>query len=95
MSSGDHGKVEPPGSIPNPEVKHLCADGSVAKGHVRVGRCQNYYPRRGTLFPAGVFCALPLAKWAIRPKHVDIKDQTGDLRPGTSGSFVIKQTQVG
>ncbi len=56
MSSGDHSKVEPPGSIPNPEVKHLCADGSVAKGHVRVGRCQNYIPAVELLFPAGFLC---------------------------------------
>ncbi len=34
--------VEPPGPIPNPEVKHCCADGSGAIGPVRVGRCQVY-----------------------------------------------------
>lgn len=38
--SGGHSKAEPPGSIPNPEVKRFSADGSVAIGHVRVGRCQ-------------------------------------------------------
>ena len=30
-----------PVSIPNPEVKRCSADGSAAKGRVRVGRCQN------------------------------------------------------
>ena len=32
--------MEPPGPIPNPEVKRCCADGSWAKGPARVGRCQ-------------------------------------------------------
>jgi hypothetical protein len=32
--------MEPPGSIPNPEVKRSCADGSWTIGPVRVGRCQ-------------------------------------------------------
>lgn len=47
--SGDHSMVEPPGPIPNPEVKHRCADGSGAIGPVRVGRCQFYarlFPQR-------------------------------------------------
>lgn len=39
-TSGDHSMVEPPGPIPNPEVKRCCADGSGAIGPVRVGRCQ-------------------------------------------------------
>ena len=38
--SGDHSKVEPPGPIPNPEVKRFCADGSWTIGPVRVGRRQ-------------------------------------------------------
>ena len=36
--SGDYSAVEPPGTIPNPEVKRCSADGSAAKGRVRVGR---------------------------------------------------------
>jgi hypothetical protein len=32
--------VEPPGPIPNPEVKRCSADGSETKGLVRVGRRQ-------------------------------------------------------
>ena len=32
--------MEPPGPIPNPEVKRYSADGSWAKGPARVGRCQ-------------------------------------------------------
>ena len=32
--------MAPPGSIPNPEVKHTSADGSVGSPHVRVGHRQ-------------------------------------------------------
>ena len=44
--------MAPPSSIPNLEVKHRSADGSVAIGHVRVGRCQFFItPRlRGVIF---------------------------------------------
>ena len=42
--SGDHSKVEPPGPIPNPEVKRFCADGSWTIGPVRVGRRQFIMP---------------------------------------------------
>jgi hypothetical protein len=42
--SGDHSKVEPPGPIPNPEVKRFCADGSWTIGPVRVGRRQFFMP---------------------------------------------------
>ena len=38
---GGHSGREPPDPIPNSEVKTLCADGSVAVGHVRVGHCQD------------------------------------------------------
>ena len=51
--SGGHSAVEPPGSIPNPEVKRFSADGSVAIGHVRVGRRQfkiNRPVRRAVFF---------------------------------------------
>ena len=45
---GGHSGREPPDPIPNSEVKTLCADGSVAVGHVRVGHCQDpiQSPRR-------------------------------------------------
>jgi hypothetical protein len=36
--------VEPPGPIPNPEVKRCSADGSETIGLVRVGRRQVYEP---------------------------------------------------
>ena len=39
-TSGGHSREEPPGPIPNPEVKLLCADGSGTIGPVRVGRRQ-------------------------------------------------------
>ncbi len=59
---GGHSEQEPPDPIPNSEVKMFCADGSVAVGHVRVGRCQGLKPespvrsRTGLLF-LGVFRA--------------------------------------
>ncbi len=42
LPSGGHSAVEPPGPIPNPEVKHCSADGSWTIGSVRVGRRQVY-----------------------------------------------------
>ncbi len=36
--------MEPPGPVPNPEVKHFSADGSWAIGPVRVGRRQVICP---------------------------------------------------
>ena len=40
--SGDQSAVEPPGPIPNPEVKRRSANGSETIGLVRVGRRQVY-----------------------------------------------------
>ena len=37
---GGNSEWEPPDPISNSEVKTLCADGSVAFGHARVGHCQ-------------------------------------------------------
>ena len=42
LTSGDQSAVEPPGPIPNPEVKRCSADGSGTIGPVRVGRRQVY-----------------------------------------------------
>jgi hypothetical protein len=44
LNSGDQSEVEPPGPIPNPEVKRLSANGSGTIGPVRVGRRQVYAP---------------------------------------------------
>jgi hypothetical protein len=40
LTSGDQSGVEPPGPIPNPEVKRPSANGSETTGLVRVGRRQ-------------------------------------------------------
>src|SRR6185312_5661090 len=40
VSPGGNSEREPPDPIPNSEVKTLCADGSVAASHARVGHCQ-------------------------------------------------------
>ena len=54
--SGDQSVVEPPGPIPNPEVKRRSADGSETIGLVRVGRRQVY--ARPRAIGAGLFfCA--------------------------------------
>jgi hypothetical protein len=42
LTSGDQSAVEPPGPIPNPEVKRRSANGSETIGLVRVGRRQVY-----------------------------------------------------
>ena len=42
LPSGDQSAVEPPGPIPNPEVKRRSANGSETIGLVRVGRRQVY-----------------------------------------------------
>ena len=42
---GDYCEWEPPDPFPNSEVKTLSADGSVAVGHVRVGRRQGPNPK--------------------------------------------------
>ncbi len=42
LTSGDQSAVEPPGPIPNPEVKRCSANGSETIGLVRVGRRQVY-----------------------------------------------------
>jgi hypothetical protein len=44
LPSGDQSAVEPPGPIPNPEVKRRSADGSETIGLVRVGRRQVFVP---------------------------------------------------
>ena len=46
--------MAPPGPIPNPEVKHDSAEGSVAIGYVRVGRRQVIRKSRSSNGPA--FC---------------------------------------
>ena len=48
LPSGDQSEVEPPGPIPNPEVKRLSANGSGTIGPVRVGRRQVYAPSMET-----------------------------------------------
>ena len=53
LPSGDQSAVEPPGPIPNPEVKRRSADGSGTTGPVRVGRRQVY--ARPRAIGAGLF----------------------------------------
>src|SRR6187402_2521752 len=55
LPSGDQSAVEPPGPIPNPEVKRRSANGSETIGLVRVGRRQVY--ARLQAIGAGLFFA--------------------------------------
>ena len=64
-ASGDHSVMEPPGPIPNPEVKRYCADGSWAKGPARVGRCQ-LFARLLRKKEPGVFLPLILERRKMR-----------------------------
>ena len=54
LTSGGQSAVEPPGPIPNPEVKRCSADGSGTIGPVRVGRRQVY--ARLQAIGVGLFC---------------------------------------
>ncbi len=53
--SGGHSDVEPPESIPNSEVKHVSADGSVGPPHARVGHRQAPITTETPAQKAGVF----------------------------------------
>ena len=55
LNSGDQSEVEPPGPIPNPEVKRLSANGSGTIGPVRVGRRQVKARIQPTLGPGSFF----------------------------------------
>lgn len=63
LPSGDHSAVEPPGPIPNPEVKRRSADGSASLGCARVGRCQALNPDGYT--PIGVVFFFPCAFYPL------------------------------
>ena len=56
LPSGDQSAVEPPGPIPNPEVKRCSADGSGTIGPVRVGRRQVHAPPRTQVQGGALFC---------------------------------------
>jgi PAS domain-containing protein len=53
---GGNSEREPPDPIPNSEVKTLCADGSLAASHARVGHCQALETESPAGKPAGLFC---------------------------------------
>ena len=76
---GDYCEREPPDPFPNSEVKTFSADGSVAVGHVRVGRRQgpNSEPRPALAGRGFVFLASALTCfWAV----------SGLFLPGFCGS---------
>lgn len=69
--SGDHSAMEPPGPIPNPEVKRCSADGSGTIGPVRVGRRQVYLPSILLTQSAGHFFC-PVSKECEDTSHPGI-----------------------
>ena len=58
LPSGDQSVVEPPGPIPNPEVKRRSADGSGMKGPARVGRRQVNARLQHPLGPGSFFARM-------------------------------------
>ena len=58
LPSGDQSVVEPPGPIPNPEVKRRSANGSGTIGPVRVGRRQVFARLQLTLGPGSFFARM-------------------------------------
>ena len=69
--------MEPPGPIPNPEVKRCRADGSWAKGPARVGRCQ-VFARLLRKKEPGFFLifssAFTLQRWGMSAKKGRVPD---------------------
>src|SRR6202041_1847628 len=64
---GGNSEREPPDPIPNSEVKTLCADGSVAASHARVGHCQPSHAKAPMLerAPGLSFLWLEVLPWVI------------------------------
>ena len=56
--SGGHSGVAPPESIPNSEVKHTSADGSVGSPHARVGHRQTFILRSPQLTLGAFFMSI-------------------------------------
>jgi hypothetical protein len=90
LPSGDQSAVEPPGPIPNPEVKRRSADGSGTTGPVRVGRRQVYAPfirknERGFFLhpqPADARSYLPASDQSQERKYTAVESAGGALRKG-------------
>ena len=77
LPSGDHSEAEPPGPIPNPEVKRRSADGSGTIGPVRVGRCQVYARFHREMEP-GFF--VPGGQDESRLGNTQARDRSGGSR---------------
>ena len=79
LPSGDQSAVEPPGPIPNPEVKRRSANGSETIGLVRVGRRQ-VYARLQAIGAGLFFCG----------RHRDLTDQAESRErvPAVSAGFI-------
>ena len=81
LPSGDQSEVEPPGPIPNPEVKRLSANGSGTIGPVRVGRRQVKARHLGNKMPGSFF-----AGDAVSDRSLTHKEWANDMVQLTSPS---------
>ena len=75
LTSGGQSAVEPPGPIPNPEVKRCSADGIGTTGPVRVGRRQVFARPRVTSGPGAFF--VPAGRWLCRAKSMRRPNRQG------------------
>lgn len=75
LPSGDQSEVEPPGPIPNPEVKRLSANGSGTIGPVRVGRRQVFARIQLALGPGSFFARM--LRYTAR--SVETTSRSGDI----------------
>ena len=80
LPSGDQSAVEPPGPIPNPEVKRRSANGSETIGLVRVGRRQVY--ARPRAIGAGHFFLRPRGPGTPRAMRVRFRSRAVALDGG-------------
>ncbi len=80
--------MEPPGPIPNPEVKRYCADGSWAKGPARVGRCQ-LFARLLRKKEPGVFLPLVLERKGATVSKVVAFQEGKPVSVGCGGAQMV------
>ena len=94
LPSGDQSVVEPPGPIPNPEVKRRSADGSGTKGPARVGRRQVNARLQHPLGP-GSFFARGARKSGVKSGVKSGTKQEGRGRPARAWNEQRKEDTGG
>ena len=84
LPSGDQSALEPPGPIPNPEVKRRSADGSGTIGPVRVGRRQVFARLQLTLGPGSFFARMSRGNGGL-----ETVVRLGNAERGKLGAYAI------